>query len=196
MSVNYDDDLDYAHNRLSETIVLYGDKPIYIAALDGRTALCRELPTQNRVDIPLSDLDLTPISLGYINEDKEAHYVMRIPARQWRQGLRSNQLSCPSGWNRTYNIYKSVGFYNSVINRFPSPSECYEGFINEEFQSKAFSKSFALIKTSRRDGGMNLAYKGRVVGTALMGDSRVVTTLVPKFSYLSELLEEERHGRP
>jgi hypothetical protein len=196
MSVDYTEDIQYAANRLSETVVLHNKIPIYVGSLEGSTALCRKLPSSTRVDVPLHLLDLTPIKLGYVNELKECYYLMRVPARQWRQGLRSSQLMCLNNWTRNFNMVRSSGFYNMVMNKYPTLAECFESFVNEESVTKAFSLHFALHKSNRKDFGMNLAYAGSIVGTAAMGDSRVTTTLAPKYSYLSELLEEERNGRP
>lgn len=201
MAVDYSTDLAYANNRLGDSIVLHKGQPVYVVEVrgdEGGRAIIRSIPQNNTVGVPLSELDLTPVRLGYVNEDGDAHYAMRVPSRQWRQGLRSSQLiSLPSGnWRGRNRITTSSNFANTVVGNYPSPISCYESIVNGEVNGQAFSRSFAIVRTNRRGPSYNLCYKATVVGTAHVGDSRMILTIAPKFSYLTELLEEERNGRP
>jgi hypothetical protein len=198
MGIDYSTDLSYANNRLTETVVLHKDKPVWVSNvdIDSGIVFCVALPSNNRFEVDLQELDLTPIELGFVNEQYNCYYLQRVPSRQWRQGLRASQITSVTGsYIRQYSITTSSGFVNMVLGKYPSPEECLESFINEEASSKAFSKHFGFSRSGRKDKSLDLMFRGVRVGIAKIGTSRIITELDKKFFYLDEFLEEERNGR-
>jgi hypothetical protein len=95
----YADDPDYASKRLNNTLVrlLNGDLfHVYrVAASDiGAIGVSgTNYISGNKMWVPLDDLDLEPIPLGFVNVDNNMVFTCRKPMRKdWRQGLSQNSL--------------------------------------------------------------------------------------------------------
>jgi len=123
--------------------------------------------------VEVDSLNLEPVSLGYVNVEDRAIFVVRKPMRQdWRQGLRRENYTFlgDMGWDEL----PEKELRNTILGKYPSLEEAKAITIKNNKASVAFSRNFAL-------GGNNLYYKTRVVGTNMM--------LSPKFSYLQGRLE-------
>lgn len=196
MAVSYAEDPSYAASKLGDSLVSYNGFPHQVLEVTGRgIAIVRDMVQHINRDVPLADLDLTPFRLGYMNSNRMAHYLMRIPSRQWRQGLRSGLIySATGGGGR--DVYRDpVAFINMVRGIYPTPDDALDMLANDEADACAFSRSFALVRSSHKKPRFFLHWKGRQVGEARMGDRRIDFALDKSFEYLSEMLEEERDGR-
>ena len=197
MAVSYDEDISYAQAKLLDSVVSLNGSPVHIVDIEssGRTYV-NHVANGVRAVTDLSELDLTPVKLGYANFGRFADYFMRIPSRQWKQGLRSSNVTSPDGRSSRYLFQQGASLANMVRGIYPSPADCVDALLNGEAESMAFSRHFSLRVTGVKKFRLHLLYKSRPVGTAEMGDRRLTFNLLPEFTYLSELLEEERNGRP
>lgn len=181
---NLDDplNLEYARSRLTGSIVKLEDRAIYVQDIEGEDCYFFYLTDEKRkVDVcDVTDLDITPVELGYSNYESKSFYLTRMPMRRdWRQGLR--QLSTNTSTNQRIEIpFVSLG--KCIENIYPSFEEAIEKVKNYEVYEKAFSRNFSIIKE------LVLKYKGRFeVGKVEAGGY----FLEPKFEWVRESLEEE-----
>lgn len=195
MAVRYDDDPEYANAKLSDSVVSMGDLLIYVLRVEGRDTVVYSPigHTNERKLTLLRDLNLTPISLGYLNHRQQCAYLSRIPARHYRQGLRGNVLAGLGGL-RGFNLLSCSEMANTASGIFPTLPDAYEEIICGEATSRAFSRDFALIVGSRKSG-MSLHFKGREVGTCSWGDRGPNINLSDSFRYLNEFLMETLDGQ-
>lgn len=181
--ISYGTDYGYANDRLSGTLVRYEGYPCFIHNInlsDGRVS-ASFLTTDRFKDqnLYLKYFDLSPVPLGYVNLKSAVSYVLRYAKRQYKQGLRSNTLS----FKGPRVSMESPEFADSIMNRFPELETCLDYVENEEKQSIAFHRKFAIRKTSKN---IMLDYRGFSCG-ALRKDK---LSLEPKFLHLQESLEE------
>lgn len=195
MTVSYVEDPSYASSKLGDSIVSYNGFPHQVLEVSSRgLTVIRDMIGNTNREVGLEDLDLTPFKLGYMNSGRMAHYLMRIPSRQWRQGLRTGLIYSYTGGG--LGIFRDpMGFVNMVRGVYPSPGDVFDMLVNDEVDSYAFSRSFRLSKSTHKKPRFFLSWKGRQVGEATMGDRRLNIKLAKDYEYLSEMLEEERNGR-
>ena len=180
--MRYDTD-DYARSRLLHTIVLHEGKPVEVGHIEGGKAILQHLKDGTTVNVQLSEIDLTPIRLGYFNHGGDAHYLKRLPKRNdWRQGLRGNNVNMPRLLN--------TGVIELCKGTYPSFEEACD-MVEDGHDCVAFSRQFAIGS----DG--DLEYRGSfLVGHTKEGDvvggvCRLETpVLVDKYKYLAEALKE------
>lgn len=179
----YGNDWEYAGTRLHETVVRWGDKPIYVEAVGAAGAISRLLGSDKMELIPLDDLNLKPVSLGYINYHRVASYVVRVPKRRdWRQGMRHGNIRSISGLPaQEIPLDKMV---DTISGKYPSYRFCLEG-VNRNYQSLAWHRHWAVVKPIR-PGNLTICYKGEAVGSVIEGQPM----LDEKHQYLKEYLKE------
>jgi hypothetical protein len=196
MSVNYNEDPAYANAKLHDTIVRFEGFPFYVNHISEDGMVRGRKLGQEGQSCHLSSLDLSPIPLGYVNIDRSTTYLMRVPSRQWRQGIRSSNITSIGGSHASLFAGSASSFVNLVRNIYPTPNDCLDLINNQEVISQAFSRNFAISSINNKGKkGSILLYKSLVVGTVSMGDMRASFNLSPSYHYLSETLEEERNDR-
>ena len=91
-----------AIQALSQSIIVYNNLPAYVRGCSDRNTmricpLGPEAEGENvAIDSPLTDL--TPVSLGYVNNiEGRALFSSRMPARRWKQGLNEGNLHINQG---------------------------------------------------------------------------------------------------
>lgn len=177
-------EMDYANNRLGGTVVRYGGKAITVIEISsGGTVAATYVTTGDPVACDVSELDITPVPLGYVNTKVDAKYAVRMPMREdWRQGLRENNARTHDGMKLfTYTNWHQVGA--TIDGVFPPFEDCYKAIKVGKTVARAFSRNFAI----HLDG---LQYKGRfIVGDVLSKDQEV--KLSPKFEWLEDVLKME-----
>lgn len=91
---------EYAESRLVDTVVRWGDKPVYVCSV-GRDMLCEvrtSLESGESHKVHLDELNVLSPPLGFTNIGAKAYYISRRPTRRdYRQGVRQNQLVCLFG---------------------------------------------------------------------------------------------------
>ena len=181
----YHDDLEYAQRRLNNTLVrLSNGHPFMVlntrfnenfrVVCEGEDLKLRELKTA-----PLTDIDLTPVPLGFVNaEGGKVAYVSRKPMRRdWKQGLSNNSISV---WgDGRFNSFRAL--VQPILKEYPSFARALEQI--QTRKGVAFSRDFALINS---DNQIKLFYRKYEVGVVV--NRRPV--LNPDKFYLEQHLNE------
>jgi hypothetical protein len=184
------DTAEYAASRLVETIIRHDGIPVMVQSVGngvngeitvGITNLMEDDPSYI---VPLSECDINPVSLGYVNHKKSAHYIMRAPMRRdWRQGLRMLNIVDAEGMNPRLIPYRTIA--QTIMGSFPSFKSCLDRLNSKEkIEEMAFNRDFAV----NREGDMkykSLFTIGKVDmtnGNLLIGDN---------FNWVREALEEQ-----
>lgn len=172
----YEDDVEYADGRLRGTIVRVDCEPVFVnevISVKGEVHIQGfYLADRSEVSTPITNVNLEPVPLGYVNTFFGARYLCRRPIRNdWRQGLRD--YNCVN--ERGENVLNEVPLENlreTILGIYPSFDLAVR---DNSGKSIAFSRNFALTKDK------TLLYKGKPVG--------VKDILAPTHSYLSRHLE-------
>lgn len=204
MPISYGTDYLYAGSRLNNTIALVGGKPstIYGINSDG-VHYCPISSTADKT-APVELLDLSPIKLGYTPKPISPGrggglvpvFVCRKASRQWKQGLRADNLAyiTPEGRVRG-------GATSFLIPAIPSlhagtyvtPSGAMERVDCGEAGSWAFSRNFAVGQ--KTVDGFTLYYKGAVVGSLASNSyGQVQHQIKDKYNFLTEEFLETING--
>lgn len=145
------DTVAYAKSRLVETIVRREKVPVLILDVGGTdsniTIFYNELLGEKShiKEAPLSEFNLDPVSLGYVNHKGYAHYLMRTPMRRdWRQGLRMLNIVDAEGMNPRLISYKSIA--QTILGNFPTFKSSLTALTKEKVSSIAFHKDFSINK--------------------------------------------------
>lgn len=183
-----------ASMRLSGTIIrLSNGRPIYVVDAKTKSMLQYQELTKDGLDregepkkgrITDGKFDLSPVPLGYINYNGSACYMQRIPARKYKQGLSSTNLSCNNQAILTREVIQSGSMYRCIIGSYPSIEDCFATKDIMDVKSIAFSREWAI----RFRGGKNyLMYKGRKIVGTINEDNEY--ELMDEYRYLTESLE-------
>lgn len=173
----YGKDYNYAESRLVDSIVRIAKtgEPVKVEHINQRTgeALVIFLKDKTSCEVPLDDLNLKPVPLGWCNTRMGATYLARIPRRRdWRQGIRAE--TC----------FSSVVAFRMIA--FSDIAKCIRGeypkfkdvIKNQNKQVMAWSRKWAT------DGKNVLFGQLGTVGTMEKG----VPTLSEGFLFLKESL--------
>ena len=181
--MHYRNDNDYAKGRIEGTYLSYKGCVVLVEQLGARTFHYLVGPKfDERKTGNTKDLSLTPIKLGYSNGGNNTSYLLRIPARRWKQGVDPQAVATLSTY---YGDGVGVGgkdFHFTHKGLYPSVKEATEKAIKRK-RVYAFSRSFAVLPDKK------VEYRGRYV-VGKVENNRVV--LLDKFNYLERLLVE--HG--
>lgn len=169
---------------LTGTVVKYQGKAAYVAEiLNNMTAEVYVGQNGRMTMIPVNELDLTPIKLGYVINQKSGNaiYVERKPARQWRQGISTGVCGIRSP---KAGDYLDLNIGGSTVNklvagRYPTIFKALR-VAKKKRKEIPFSKNMAIDRYSI------IRYKTLVVGN-LIG-KRI--TMHPNFSYLDDVAQE------
>lgn len=184
----YGDDIKYARQRLNETYVQYDGKVVLVKDIEGRgkksMAIIEAEDDGKLTAVPLADLNIRSLNIGYVNSRFGACYFCRKPMREdWRQGHRDRNTFNIGG--RAHLSHMSKGeLTKAVNNNYPSLKEAFD--ISKMVGSAAFNKKFALTS----DG--HLLYRDHMIGSiTLQGDY----SLANKYTYLNEYVQEVVNGK-
>jgi hypothetical protein len=178
--MNYYTNLVYANERLRSTIVGSKVGPVYVKAVgvgDGNgIASVTILKDKSNAEIPMKDIDLTPVQLGYVNMGDESEFFYRIPIRAFKQGLSAENFTSYNGSkNWSWPLYE---LHHCIVDEYPSYQEC--ALKLKKKKSIAFCREFSMTSDHI------LKYCGRIVGT---WDQ--MPTLNRENQYLTERLKEK-----
>lgn len=180
-------DIHYAYNRMERTFFLHRENLVLVTGWDDIEHKLRlQKKNGTRYYAKIDTLDLTPVSLGYVNHSDTCCFTSRIPMRRdWKQGLRPNNLFLKSLYpEESLEINELTRLYDledTCLNRYPSYRKCLD-YVEETHRASAFSRCFAV----NEDG--NLVYKG-AMSVGKIEDERAIK-LEKKFTHLKEFLEE------
>lgn len=177
--------------RYSQSVILYNGEPFYVAEfLDTTRISGRILSTGRNTEINFSDIDTTPIRLGYVNGYTTPRYVTRKPARYYKQGLTSRSLEVVDhvqgavGLRLNDDFLFASNLIDTIKNNYPSFNEALANVNSEQhFPCQAFSRDFCLFKQRYID----LLWRKRTIGRIENGEAVVLQ----KYSYLQDSLQEK-----
>ena len=164
----YYDDEEYANKRLAGTLVRTKDGiPFVVNGVErsGKTLLCSgmTLPDENYNVLDLTDVDLTPVPLGFYNNEDKMFFACRKPLRRdYKQGLSRQNLV-------VYGSDRSPAFkllVPTILNQYPSVAKVMSYLDAKSSGSRAFSRDFGL---SKKDGEIALCYRKYRVGRVEKG---------------------------
>lgn len=191
---NYDD----AVTKLANTICYHDGKAVFVKGVnvsdfDGKTLLLTLQLTRNGrskvVELVDKGLNYTNFNLGYVNYEVGSAWWFRKPIRQYRQGLKADQLSLRASEQEYYQL-AHFGFYNNICdmleNNYPTLVECEQKLKDKERPIVAFHKNFAATwDPLHRD--LLLEYQGTRIGVTANFKK---FNLLDEFRHLTESLEE------
>lgn len=177
----YGEDYEYAHSRLTETIVRLNGEPVFIHNVSpGMVVQYNRLDGNGDLALCKADqLDLRPVPLGYCNYNKHACYLTRIPMRRdWRQGLRRGNFISLSGTAAERIPYDVLR--QAILGDYPTFAAACEAV--KKIKSIAWHRHWAV------DCHGQLLHKGqeKPVGIVRNGEPE----LASKYMYLNEALKE------
>lgn len=188
MSLNYENDYNYANTRLVDSLVRLEDgSPFYVLTVQNDGYVIGIVNNNHKeLRVPIKDLNLEPVKLGYMNSKRKAGYLMRIPERKWKQGLRERNIYSKDGV--TVNIL-SPNLFNTIRGIYPSLKDCVDYLYNDEVLSSAFSRDFS-VYTKGASKKIYLRYKYFTVGKVDLVGGVALPKLDNNFDYLNECMNE------
>ena len=189
------DNLRDCRMQLDNTIVRNGSSPVMVDMVDDdngvMVARCRTLATGRELRIPVADLNLKPVKLGYFNHRGRATYTYRIAKRRWKCGLDSGNLMGSSSQDPDGHRLDPMQYARAVSacirNAYLAFSEALDR-VRVEGGEIAFSRTLAVKK---RITGTGLYYKAERIGKILEDNS---AELEPKFTYLKQIVEKHTNA--
>ncbi|OYV41138.1 MAG: hypothetical protein B7Z80_02680 [Rhodospirillales bacterium 20-64-7] len=192
------DNIDDAQIKLLKTICLYDKKPVHVLGVDmadihGKLPykLTLKLPTGDYINCLLDDpkFSFRDYNLGYANQGAAPYWWFRRPLKQYRQGLRGDQMesrfSNPNLYGGARFEY-SRGIIAMLENQYPHYEKCARPLVDGEAYGLAFHKDFAL-SYDRLHKDFIIEYRGKVIGqTKNFKDF----TVLDEFKHLQEPLTE------
>lgn len=151
MGVNYGKDYNYAERNLNDSMVCHEDELILVQAIDHGTGEIIGVSYAEEYDQPqpkkvlLSQVDLRPFTLGYVNYQGHAHYLVRLPSRQWRQGAtRGNIKNISNARVQNTNVPLGRELTRIIKNKYPTPSAVRELMSHSIAHAVALSRTIAI----------------------------------------------------
>ncbi len=185
---------DHANMRLGRTIIQFKGSPCWVEEVRGDwSASARSLSSGKALLIAdirdKSEVDVTPVPLGFCDIEGTARYLSRMPARRTKQGLSQESLHCEG--IQVPDFYRSQGLCKAlsavISNEYESFRNCYKHVDAGGVTSKAFHRNWAIWKNQREELIVLFKHFGRV-GVA---NKDGTVTLDPAFAYLNETYYEE-----
>lgn len=177
----YGKDYEYAHSRLSETIVRLKGVPVYVHNVrHGMKVQFSDLDAMDDIqECHIDEFDLHPVPLGYCNYNKLASYLSHVPMRRdWRQGLRRGNFVSLSGIDANRIPYESLR--QAILGDYPTFNAAVEAA--SKVKSIAWHRHWAINVNGQ------VLYKGGVRPVGKIENGQVV--LDSRYMYLTEALKE------
>lgn len=187
------------NSRYSGTIVTYDDSPMYVSEITGENVTGTMLATGRTVEVPFKDLNTKPIRFGYVNGFGKDIYMMRKPARYYKQGFCNTNIVFRGSEGgrgvRDLNLLNDNFFMSKVAEmiqgKYPKYDQAVKDVTNSrKLPSCAFSREFCLLNTKKspRDTKSTtlLLWRNKTVGKIVKGQPE----LYDDYGYLSEHLKE------
>lgn len=194
------DNLDDVNGKFAGTICMFDKKAVSVkgATTEGGVFflnLCTSLNGRYKL-VPLDHpgFSYRDFNVGYANSQKgyPAIWWYRRPLRQWKQGLKKDQMFFRLAGNQGRFMDANFGWNRACIdmleNQYPSIETCQKGLIDGEIPSAAFHKDFA-ISWDRLHDDFILEHRGRQVATSMRRSMKQFKVL-PEFTYLQETIRE------
>lgn len=191
------DTVEDASAKLTSTICYYEDKAVTVKIVQGGDTpgaimagiVGRDWARAKYVNIKDPKFRYTKFNLGYANHGQVAVWWCRIPMKQWRQGLRADQMQRFAS-NAMYNDYGRWGFDKSICgmleNQYPHIDDCRKILTDKTSYNIAFHKDFGLSWDNLHQDFI-LEYRGKNIGTS---HDLKKFNLTDEHKYLGEVVAE------
>ena len=199
------DNLNDVDMKFTSTICYHKGKAVYIKGVgyqqnpntgqnyeDRFEVICCEYGRRNK-QVKLEDPDFSyrDYNMGYANAGDYAAWYYRVPLKQYRQGLRHDQVSRVISEPVFYDLpdfsFKPQ-FIDMLENRYPPIHEVEKDLKNGVARVEAFHKDFALSYDKIHED-MVIEYRGQKVGMSINHDLKEFK-LLPEFKFVQEALAE------
>jgi hypothetical protein len=167
------DNMEDVRSKLSGTICYYKGNAVFVKEIaqagdgNGYVLIVTPIGSRSKAIVNLSDPELNYMSfnLGYTNHGGAACWWYRHPIRQYRQGLRADQLGCKASRQEFYDV--AFDFSRPVAdmleNIYPKFSEAEKKLKDSDATIIAFNRNFA-ASWDHVHKDMVLEYKGKPIG--------------------------------
>lgn len=191
------DNMEDARTKLNATLCMYNDRAIQIKEVapddDGQPRhLLIRAPRNlaiNTIDIDDPDFNCTRFNIGYVNNDGCATWWARRPLRQYRQGLRYDQMvefSPHPGYKGRMKFDFTTPVLAMMENSYPTFETCEQKLKDKIVLNIAFARDFAASWDDIHDD-MLIEYKAKKIG---MSHKFKKFKLLKEYEYLQETLAE------
>jgi hypothetical protein len=205
------DNLEDAKSKLYGTIVYYEDTPVYVKGVfngvdavpggkenDFYLQVTDNLVGKKHSIKPVVDpkFNFTKFNLGYANHKTSAAWWYRMPLKQYRQGLKSDQLRFHAsekamGMGGQFSFNGAMCINDMLMNVYPNIEVAEKEARDADYtRVVAFHKNFAM-SYDHIHKDMILEYKGQVIGYIAGGNFH----LIDECEHLHESLKEVCNAR-
>lgn len=137
--------------RLSGGVILWNDLPYYVQDVTKQSLLLLRLGESDSVTVSIKDekLQLDIPELGYMNTQGQAHYVMRLPRRQYKQSLtaancRKHTVGAPKTTSLPANWLGTKAFDSMLRGIYPDVHQAFANLDAGTVRSVAISQEVAI----------------------------------------------------
>jgi len=186
--VDYTGFSNYGMTRLDGSVVLVKGMPAYIHRINGDSMEYSRPGSMVSSIADIEDMNNSDLPLGFMNGKGRLSYLVRAPARQWRQGLRKQSIiDIVSG---RHIALEEFGLFNTLMNIYPSLGDCMETIRCGEEKERGFCRNYG-VSLLDDTGKYNLYYKNYSVGYISLSKHYVpIVELMDKYDFLREDVEE------
>lgn len=196
MKLNYDN-LEDAKVKLTSTYCYHKDKAIVVKVISQPDpsnmkfmAHCTYMSTGRPLEFYIDDKDFncSVYNIGYINLNHAAAWFYRIPFKQWRQGLKHDQVRMRA----SRRLYADISFQSGkavaemMENIYPNFKTASNRLKDGDANIVAFHRDFA-VTLDRIHNDFILEYKGVNIG---FSKNLKDFELMQEFTQLTEALKE------
>lgn len=169
-----EDGKDDVRWRLVDTICRYKGEPVYVRGSQSHMLTIQYL-TRGRdreiVDYRIPEFDYSAPPLGYMNVDRSARYISRVPSREnQKQGLSRIMLQAHDGFD-VQNYALTAEFRSCVLGEHRTLEQALED-LEQAWESVAIARHVAIRKLGAH--ALAIDYRGRMVGLREQGRWRLL----------------------
>lgn len=193
------DNIEDANGKLAGTICLLKGKPVLVREVctsdeDPKapyTLLVQGHRDRNYIKSNIDDPNFSfkDFNLGYANQGSYACWWFRKPMKQFRQGLRIDQMSLKMSRPELAGHFRwefGLPIVKMLENNYPPIEECAKALRDQMTEGAAFHKDVAL-SFDRIHQDYLVEYRGSIVGNT--ADLKTFT-LLNEYKYLTEAIQE------
>jgi hypothetical protein len=143
-------------------------------------------PVQGPIEDP--KFNCYDYNLGYLNRGVVSAWFYRIPAKQWKQGLKNDQIAVKASCQDFYNIdfKSSQDLARMLENNYPNFETCVKSLKSMNTRILAFHKNFAMTFDDIHDDFI-FEYKGDKIGYS---NNLKDFKFIKQYEHLEESLKE------
>lgn len=191
MAIGFDTHED-TRQRINRTICSYDGKPVFVQ-VDGVNEISIWPLRRDVGNIPPKKVRVTDkkfsyasAPLGYMNYQKNAFYVMRVPNRQTRAGISSEILSTDPAIPPA-EFFMSKAFENCIMGTHPSLPTALKS-LSKDHNSVAIHRHLALFKLPSRHI-YELRYRGAAIGAFDSNSQQFIFSESPMRSFVERIVQ-------